>query len=159
MKCPVKFTVEADNGGPVDLDAIAGLLTELGYPRDRAFVQDRIRLWRADPDTSLLLARANGHTVGLLALRFIPSFERAMRFGRIMVLSVAAGARRSGIATALVKAAVNEAEAAGCCKLEVCTNGRRSDAHSFYEDTGFVQTHRYYAKPLKGYDNESHPFS
>jgi len=153
MKCQSNFKVEQYAGGPIDVDAIAGLLEELGYPRESRFVEERIKLWHEDPDASLFLASSGDRIVGLLALRFLTPFESAVRVARLMVLSVTAAARRSGIASALVDAAAAAAEAAGCSKLEVTTNCRRNDAHGFYEGTGFQQTHRYYAKEL--YDSKS----
>jgi len=156
MKCQSNFKVEQYAGGPIDVDAIAGLLDELGYPRDACFVEERINIWHEDPDASLFLACSGDRTIGFLALRVIAHFVFPMRIGWITTLSVTATARRSGVASALVAAATKAAEAAGCFQLEVSTNCRRSDAHAFYEGTGFLQTHRHYTLPLNANAKEAH---
>ncbi len=50
--------------------------------------------------------------------------------------------------SALVRGASREARQAGCYKLSLTSNKRRSDAHRFYEGAGFKATHEGYRLDL-----------
>ena len=56
-----------------------------------------------------------------------------------VVVDEAARGQRHG--EALVEQAVEEARRAGCYKVSLTSNKRRSDAHRFWKRLGFVQTH------------------
>ena len=52
-----------------------------------------------------------------------------------------AAARGERHGESLIEQAVAEARRAGCYKVSLTSNKRRSEAHRFYERLGFVQTH------------------
>ncbi len=80
--------------------------------------------------------------VGTLQLSFIPGLSRrgALR-AQIEAVRVRADQRRSGLGTAMVGWAVDEARRRGCGLVQLTTDRSRQDAHRFYERLGFIASH------------------
>ncbi|MCH7485073.1 MAG: GNAT family N-acetyltransferase [Chloroflexi bacterium] len=78
---------------------------------------------------SVLVAEDDGRIAGALVLAIVEN----------MVVDEAARGKRLG--EALIEQAIVEAQRAGCYKLSLTSNKRRTEAHRFYERLGFVQTH------------------
>ncbi len=49
--------------------------------------------------------------------------------------------RSKGYGEVLIRHAVEEARKAGCYKVSLTSNKRRTEAHRFYERLGFQRTH------------------
>lgn len=129
--------MEIRPASPADAPAVAGLLTDLGYPATPEQVAGRLEsLAEADGDRVLL---APG---GLIALHRIPRLAEGDVFARITALVVAPEFRGHGMASALLRAAEEVARGWGCTLLEV-SSGRRPErraAHAFYRAAGFEET-------------------
>ncbi len=90
----------------------------------------------------VLVAEDDGGIAGALVLAIVENITRKGTPYAIIenvVVDDAARGKRHG--EALIEAAVEEARQAGCYKVSLTSNKRRSDAHRFYERLGFVQTH------------------
>jgi len=121
-----------------DAPKIAQLLDQLGYPSTPREVIERLGYWSADPSSRVLLAiRPVDDIVGCLSLHAIPYLEKTGRWVRIESLVVDDQVRRSGVGTILVQAAEATARQWGCLAVEVTSNRRRRDAHSFYQRLGY----------------------
>lgn len=57
--------------------------------------------------------------------------------------------RAQGIGSALVRAAIDEAQARGCYRVQLTSNAVRDDAHHFYRRLGFEPTHVGFKLPLE----------
>jgi len=129
--------VEIRSAAPPDAPAIAGLLTELGYPATPEDVTERLNaLIRSDADCVLLVPG------GLIALHRIPRLAEGDVFARITALVVAPERRGQGVGRVLLDAAEEVARGWGCTLLEV-SSGRRPErraAHAFYRAAGFEET-------------------
>ncbi len=130
-----------------DSAAISALLAELAFPADPATVSSRLRKLDA-ADETILVAELNGQVVGLATAHVTPVLHRPTPVGRITALVVASSARRRGIGAELVRAAEDHLRKCGCALLELTSNHRLTEAHTFYQRLGFTITSHRFCKPL-----------
>jgi GNAT superfamily N-acetyltransferase len=132
-----------------DADALAGLLTLLGYPSAAEQVAERLGYWDAEPRSAVLVAQGGGELLGCLAVHSSPLFELTGRWARIQALVVATAGRRRGVGRALVVAAERLAREWGCRMMEVTSARDRVDAHAFYQQLGYVDQRERSSRFLK----------
>lgn len=90
----------------------------------------------------LLVAESRRKIVGTLVLVVVPNLShKGTPFGIIENVVVDEKHRSKGIGEALIIHAVDAARKAGCYKVVLTSNKRRTDAHRFYERLGFAQSH------------------
>jgi len=141
-----------------DLPAIARLMRQLeeggaGYPASEDGVSDaQVRAFAEigrDRRHRLLVIEDGGRVVGTTVLMIVPNLSGGGR-PRAIVESVVvdADARGHGYGERLMAYCRAEAAAAGCFKLQLDSNNRRTDAHRFYERLGYSNTHHGYSLPL-----------
>lgn len=130
-----------------DAEAVARLLTELGYPSDAGAVDERLERLRVVGDR-VLVAEVDGDVVGLAHLQVTPALERDRPAAKLGALIVDEAQRGRGVGRALVEATEAEARLRGCELLFLTTAERRDDAHAFYERVGLAHTGRRYSRML-----------
>jgi len=130
-----------------DAGAIAGLLTQLGYPSDPDAVEARLDRLRVVGDR-VVVAQLEAKVVGLAHLQVSPAIERDRPAGKLGALVVDEAHRGHGVGRALVEAVEAEARLRGCELLFLTTSERREDAHAFYEEIGLEHTGRRYLRTL-----------
>jgi GNAT superfamily N-acetyltransferase len=130
-----------------DAHAIAGLLTQLGYPSDADAVEERLERLRVVGDR-VIVAEVDGDVVGIVHLQVTPAIERERPAGQLGALVVDEGHRGQGIGRALVEAVEQEARLRGCELIYLTTAERRDDAHAFYERLGLEHVGRRYSRTL-----------
>ncbi|HEU5358095.1 MAG TPA: GNAT family N-acetyltransferase [Gemmatimonadales bacterium] len=132
-----------------DAPAIAGLLTQLGYPTlvdaARARLADLLR--RGPPDR-VVVAEVDGKVVAVMTLHLTPELHRARPIGRVTALVVDESVRGSGVGAEMMEEAERILRADGAGLLELTSNMRRVDAHRFYERLGYQKTSFRFAKEL-----------
>lgn len=101
-----------------------------------------IRAWHAvlarSDDRSILVAEVGGTVVGTIDCLLVPNLTHdGATFAIIENFVVEQDCRRSGVGTALMRAAINYARNADCYKLQLMSQRDRTDAHTFYERAGF----------------------
>lgn len=96
----------------------------------------------ADPNQLLLVAELNGRVIGMLQLTFIPGLSRrgATR-ANIEAVRVDSTLRSRGIGAWLIARALDEARSRGCRMAQLTSDKRRTQAHAFYGQLGFVASH------------------
>lgn len=135
-----------------DLDLIAPLLDAYrrfyGQESDitgaRLFLRDRFE----HGQSVLYLAEMEGQPVGFTQL--FPTFSSVL-MQRVFVLNdlyVAPQARRTGIATRLLKAAENHARTLGAARLSLITAVDNLPGQSLYEACGWVRERAFYTYHL-----------
>lgn len=132
---------------PDDREAMAALLTELGYPTSPDEIPDRMRDMTG-PDNAIMLAELDGAPVGLLSLHAFQAIHARKPVAMIMALVVSPDARGRGVGRALVQFAEQWAMERGCGQIMVTSAERRADAHAFYPACGMQYTGRRFAKTL-----------
>ena len=90
----------------------------------------------------VLVAENEGQLAGVLVLTIIENITRqGTPYAIIENVIVDDAARGKRIGEALARHAVEAAREAGCYKVSLTSNKRRTEAHRFYTRLGFQQTH------------------
>lgn len=131
-----------------DAPELARLLTLLGHPTTTESIVTRWSEWSAAGNVALVCARPDGTLSGAGTLHRMMVLHRPKPVGRITALVVDVPERGQGIGRALVAAAEEMLERAGCGLLEITSHVRRVDAHAFYEHLGYERTSVRLAKRL-----------
>lgn len=132
-----------------DADALAGLVTELGYSTTSGQMQARLEAILSKPEYCTLTAVVNDRVVGFIGTVVRPSYEADGLYGQIMALVVSRGLRRKGVGRALVASAEPLLARQGVAVVVVNTANHRADAHAFYEAAGYSFTGRRYRKDIR----------
>jgi GNAT superfamily N-acetyltransferase len=119
-----------------DVDALASLSTQLGYPSTPEEIAGRLEMLRSRSGDGVLVAEEEGRVVGWLHVT-VMSFLESASFAEVLGLIVDEAHRGQGIGKGLLDAAARWAADHGYDKLRVRSNVIREDAHRFYEREGF----------------------
>ena len=132
-----------------DVERVADLLTQLGYPSTPDDIARRFTRLDGRDDQALLVADEGGAVVGWMHVGAHPYLE-SDESAEILGLVVADGQRSQGIGAALVAAAERWAVQHGCQAIRVRSRTTRDRAHAFYERGGFerVKTQHCFQKSL-----------
>jgi ribosomal protein S18 acetylase RimI-like enzyme len=131
-----------------DAEAIARLMTELGYPTTLAQMSARLTRIVADSDYATFVACDGATIAGAIGTRTGPLYEFDEPYGQIMVLVIADGHRRRGVGRLLLEAAEAFFIERRATFSVVTSANRRADAHAFYEKYGYAFDGRRYKKAL-----------
>lgn len=98
---------------------------------------------------AVLVAVERGVVVGMCQVIYLRHFQACGgRCAELESVHVRADCRARGIGSALVGAAVDEAQSRGCYRVQLTSNAVRDDAHRFYWRLGFEPTHVGFKLPL-----------
>jgi ribosomal protein S18 acetylase RimI-like enzyme len=131
---------------PADMEAIAALVSALGYETGPDDVRHRMKAL-AEAGLPVLVAEKGG-VIGVLTASVTKVLHRPRPVGRISMLVVDERYRGGGIGAALVAEAEKKLEARGCGLIEVTSNLRRDRAHAFYERAGYERSSYRFVKAL-----------
>ena len=132
-----------------DSDAVAPLLTQLGYPTTTEQLAARFdRVSGSTVDGAWVALDGSGAVIGFATGHLAHKYELDRPVAELTALVVDAGARRGGAGRALVASVEAWAAAAGALRFAVATAFHRADAHAFYEALGYQQLARKYEKSL-----------
>ena len=99
----------------------------------------------ADERQQLLVVEDDGRVMGTAAVVFVPNLtHRGQPYAIVENVVVDGAARGQGYGAVLMRHAIDLARTAGCFKVALTSNVRRTEAHRFYERLGFVFSHRGY---------------
>lgn len=141
------------DGRAGDLAEMTRLFAELGYPMEPAILAERFAAFADSGDRMIVAVSADEGAafpvlLGLATMHATPVLHRAGAVGRVTSIVVDSGARGRGIGRALMEAAERWAVERGCVLMELTSNRRRTDAHSFYERLGYVAASYRFAKEI-----------
>jgi GNAT superfamily N-acetyltransferase len=132
---------------PRDVDAIAVLAGQLGYPTSSEAMAPRLAaLGQGD---AVRVADDGGACIGWIHVSVIHLLETDT-FAEIRGLVVAEAHRGGGIGEALVRAAEEWARSRGCPRVRVRSNVIRERTHRFYERLGYrvIKSQKVFDKAL-----------
>jgi N-acetylglutamate synthase-like GNAT family acetyltransferase len=131
-----------------DVEGLARLFRELGYPTAADGLLVRLKTMLADPRADVLVAEDRGTLLGLATIFFVPVAHESAPWCRITTLVVDEARRGHGVGRMLVEAAESAAREAACSRIEVTSALHRSDAHRFYDSLGYRRTSAHFLKRL-----------
>jgi ribosomal protein S18 acetylase RimI-like enzyme len=131
-----------------DSEAIAALVSSLGYPTTTEKMRKRLASILADKDCDTLVARAGGQVVGFIGVRVGPLYDDDHPYGQIMALAVSADSQRRGVGARLIRAAEVALISRNAGVSIVTSGNHRSEAHAFYEKNGYTRNGQRYRKSL-----------
>ena len=123
-----------------DPELVFDVLWQLAPDDARPHADRLATAWRdlhAQAGRRLLLAVAGDTFVGTLDTVVVPNLTHGARpYMVVENVVVTSDWRRRGVARALMLAALDEATATGCYKVQLVSNAARTDAHRFYASLG-----------------------
>ena len=131
-----------------DAEAIAALLGQLGYPTTPQDVIRRMSRTASELGQRVLVAELDGEVVGVASLYVRHLLTLDAPLARLASMVVGEGRRSQGIGERLVLAAEAIAREAGCDRMEVTSNEKRTRAHAFYRRLGYEERPKRFIKPL-----------
>lgn len=122
-----------------DIEQMASLMTDLGYPTIPADMAIRFEALSAHADYKILVAELDGQLVGMAGLQKCLYFELNGMYLKIQAFVVKQGVRKMGIGRKLMSACEDWARSEGIA-LIVLNSGNREEripAHAFYKQVGY----------------------
>jgi ribosomal protein S18 acetylase RimI-like enzyme len=136
------------NAKAEDEAKILNLVHQLGY-ENVALDELRMKMNLYGNDSHLLLVfEENNRVIGFIALDVMQLFHIHGKTGKITSLCIDIKSRGKGIGKALVAEAEKFFRECKCTRIEVTSNQRREDAHSFYVALGYKQTSLKFVREL-----------
>jgi GNAT superfamily N-acetyltransferase len=114
---------------------------DASLPLDQAYV-NAFHAIVVDPHQHFILAERDAAIVGFCQLTLVPGLSRKGAWrGNIESVRVAKALRGKGIGRDLMRHAIALCRERGCRLVQLTSDKRRSEAHRFYGDLGFVASH------------------
>ncbi len=140
-----------------DLPALLALYQSSGLdapqPSQAAGLAQIEKAWQqvqAMPLARVRVAETDAQLVGTLTLFILPMLSHQGTPSAVVEsVGVPADLQGQGVGRALMQDAIDLAAAAGCYKLALSSNLRRTEAHAFYEKLGFEQHGKSFQIELK----------
>jgi predicted N-acetyltransferase YhbS len=141
-----------------DIGAIAALFADdaLGGHGDTADASARPRYdaafkrIAASPNDMLYVAELEGEVAGTFQTTLVTTMSgQGSSSLTIAAVQTRADLRSHGIGGQMMRFAIEEARAKGARLVQLMSNGRRADAHRFYERLGFVKSHAGFKMKLR----------
>src|SRR6266404_6373101 len=131
-----------------DVEALADLMTQLGYPTRASEMQMRMETILANKNYATFVAVSKGKVCGMIGTFTCYSYEHNSPSGRILVLVVSEKMRGRGIGHVLITAAEKDLAQKNIRRVAVNTRFERKEAHEFYENVGYRRNGFRFVKEL-----------
>ena len=131
-----------------DAAALAGLMSQLGYPTTPADMAERLTAILAQPDYQTVVAEVSSQVVGMVGVRCSSYYERNGRYGQLVALVVDEAWRGQQIGSALVAEAERWLRGQDIKAVLVNSGMAREEAHRFYRQQGYRATSIRFVKDL-----------
>lgn len=96
----------------------------------------------SSPNNELIVAELEGGVVGVMQLTFIPGITRnGATSMKLEAIRVDAALRSQGIGRLMVQYAEQRAQDRGCGLIQLDSHRDRHNAHRFYVELGYAQSH------------------
>lgn len=138
------MTIDMRQALPADIPAVLALYAQPGLDDGKVLGVDAAQQVLAQfaryPNYRLFVAIEDGAVVGSYALLVMHNLAHCGTPSAIAEdVVVARASQGQGIGRQMMAHALSEARSAGCYKLALSSNRKRTQAHAFYESLGFVQ--------------------
>ena len=122
-----------------DAEALADLMTQLGYETRASEMEMRMEAIRANKNYATFVAVSKGQVCGMIGTFTCYTYEHNSPSARILALVVSEKMRGRGVGRALIDAAEKDLARKNISRIAVNTRFERKDAHEFYEKLGYTK--------------------
>ena len=122
-----------------DAEALADLMTQLGYETRASEMEMRMEAIRANKNYATFVAVSKGKVCGMIGTFTCYTYEHNSPSARILALVVSEKMRGRGVGRALIDAAEKDLARKNISRIAVNTRFERKDAHEFYEKLGYTK--------------------
>jgi GNAT superfamily N-acetyltransferase len=138
------------DASPEDVEALALLMNELGYPTTIGEMSTRFQNISVHPDYKTIVAVLNEDIVGMAGLFKGAFYEKNGLYMRILAFVVKQSSRKLGIGKLLIKASEDWAIEQGLNTILINSGNRdeRQAAHAFYQKMGYAVKSSGFVKEL-----------
>jgi GNAT superfamily N-acetyltransferase len=138
------MTIDMRRALPADIPAVLALYAQPSLDDGKVLDDDAAQQvyvqFSRYPNYRLFVAIEDGAVVGSYALLVMHNLAHCGTPSAIAEdVVVARASQGQGIGRQMMAHALSEARSAGCYKLALSSNRKRTQAHAFYESLGFVQ--------------------
>ncbi len=133
-----------------DAPAIAGILSQAGYPASEATIAARLARHGADACSDVMVADDGKRLHGLACAHVIPLLHDEHDLCRMTILAVAETSRRRGVGRLLLASVEEFARLNGCRRVEITSAEHRAAAHAFCRALGYQEIERRFVRPFEG---------
>ena len=131
-----------------DVEALADLMTQLGYETRTSEMQMRMEAIRANKNYATFVAVSKGKVCGMIGTFMCYTYEHNSPSARILALVVSEEMRGRGAGHALIAAAEKDLAQKNIKRVAVNTHVERKEAHDFYEKVGYTKNGFRFVKEL-----------
>jgi len=142
----VNVTVRAAEAA--DDEALADLMTQLGYKTRASEMQMRMEAIRADKHYATFVAVCKDKVCGMIGTFTCYTYEHNNPSGRILALVVSDKVRGRGVGRALIAAAEKDLAGKNIRRVAVNTHFERKEAHGFYGKAAYTPNGFRFVKEL-----------
>jgi len=133
----IDIAIRAPEAG--DMDALAVLMTELGYETRSSEMEMRMETILANRNYATFVAVSQGKVCGMIGTYTCYTYEHNSPSARILALVVSENMRGRGVGQALIAAAEKDLAQKNISRVAVNTHFDRTRAHEFYEKLGYAK--------------------
>jgi len=133
-----------------DAPFITELVRQLDYDLPEEIIREKIIYFHGLDNELLLVCEEEGRAAGFISVHFIPQIALKSDFARISYFCVDKNLRSRGTGSGMERYVEELARKRGCDRIELHSHFRRTDAHRFYLDRGYIEYPKYFIKKLDG---------
>src|SRR5437588_13011093 len=122
-----------------DMEALADLMTELGYETRASEMQMRMETISANKNYATFVAVSKGKVCGMIGTFTCYTYEHNSPSARILALVVSKEMRGRGVGQALIAAAEKDLAQRNIQRVAVNARFERKEAHELYEKLGYTK--------------------
>lgn len=142
----VDLTIRAAEAA--DAEALADLMTQLGYETRISEMQMRIEPILSNKNYATFVAVCKGKVCGMIGAFTCYTYEHNSASTRIQALVVSKETRGRGVGHALIAAAEKHLAQKNIRRIAVDARFERKEAHEFYEKLGYTRNGFRFVKEL-----------
>jgi ribosomal protein S18 acetylase RimI-like enzyme len=131
------LTIRAPEAG--DMDALADLMTQLGYETRASEMEMRMETILANKNYATFVAVSEGKVCGMIGTYTCFTYEHNSPSARILALVVSENMRGRGVGEALIAMAEKDLAQKNIRRIAVNARFERTRAHKFYEKLGYTK--------------------
>ena len=131
-----------------DMEALADLITQLGYETRTSEMQMRMETILANKNYATFVAVSKGKVCGMVGTFTRYTYEHNSPSANIIALVVSKEMRGRGVGHALIAAAEKNLAERNIRRVAVLTRFERKEAHVFYEKLGYTKNGFRFLKEL-----------